>query len=126
MTNTCMCKRGFFVLRDCGNPANRSCQRCNRPACLEHLSPTTGMLVCVECAAREEQTAVDPTYDPNWTYGYRHRYYTGHHYTPIFWGTTSGSYYNDYDFRSFDNDVLSDDVEGDFGGAGAGGDFYES
>ena len=126
MTNTCMCKRGFFVLRDCGNPAERPCQRCARPVCREHLSPHAGMLACVECVAREEQMTDDPSCDAGWAYRYRHRYYTQHDYDPIYIGTAAGDYYDDYDFRSFDREVTDDVAESDFGGAGAGGEFYES
>ena len=126
MTNLCLCKRGFFALRDCGLPAEKSCERCVRPICHEHLSPRAEMRLCVECAAREEQPAED-TYDSDWVHGYRHRYYTDSRYQPIYWGSSvgGGGYYDDYDFRSFDT-VGDPQVEGDFAGAGAGGDFFDS
>ncbi len=59
--------------------------------------------------------------------GYRHRYYTDSRYQPIYWGSSvgGGGYYDDYDFRSFDT-VGDPQVEGDFAGAGAGGDFFDS
>lgn len=129
MTNRCMCKRGFFALRDCDLPAVKQCERCARPTCQTHLSPHSGMRFCVECAARDEelqrQAQADNTYDADWTYGYRHRYYTDSHYQPLFWGPITDSYYDDYDFRSFDREV-AEPVEGDFGGGGAGGDFLGS
>ena len=126
MTNICMCKRGFFMLRDCGNPAERPCQNCARPTCHEHLSPSTGMVTCVECAEREEQAMENNVNDPRWVYGYRRRYYSRNNYAPIYWGTSPGSYYDNYDFRSFDRQATDEMVEGDAGGGGAGGDFYES
>jgi hypothetical protein len=126
MTNTCMCKRGFFMLRDCGNPAERPCQTCARPVCREHLSPRSGMVTCVECEGRAEQQTKNYADDPGWAYGYRHRYYSQHDYTPLYWGTSSGRYYDDYDYRSFDRAATDEVVEGDAGGAGAGGEFYES
>ena len=126
MTNVCMCKRGFFVLRDCGNPAERPCQNCARPTCREHLSPSD-TVTCLECAERREQAMVDDVNDPRWVYGYRHRYYSRHHYSPIYWGSSYDSYYDNYDLRSFDRETTDDPMaEGDAGGAGAGGDFYES
>ena len=126
MTNTCMCKRGFFVLRDCGQIAERACERCARPTCHEHLSPRLGMRVCVECAAREIEGRPDDLYDNDWLYSYRRQYYTRDDYSPIYLGPSPGSYYDDYDFRSFDSTAEGEPVEGDFGGAGAGGDFFES
>jgi hypothetical protein len=51
----CACKRGFFTLRDCGNPATTSCEVCTRRVCDEHLAPRVGARVCVECAAKQDE-----------------------------------------------------------------------
>jgi hypothetical protein len=122
MTNTCLCKRGFFVLRDCGQPAEKPCERCARPICREHLSQRTEFRLCVECAARDQDLS-DPA-DRDWLYGYRSTYYTGDRYTPIYLGSDTS--FSDYDYRSFDSTVGDDQTEGDFGGAGAGGSFMDS
>ncbi len=126
MTNTCLCKRGFFVLRDCGQPAEKPCERCVRPTCREHLSPRTDLRLCVECAAREQAAATDNINDRDWPYDYRRRYYTDDRYTPIYLGSDTGTAFDDYDYRSFDRTVGDDQIEGDFAGAGAGGSFYDS
>jgi hypothetical protein len=34
----CSCKRGFFTLRDCANPAVATCKACSRRICQQHLS----------------------------------------------------------------------------------------
>ena len=123
MTNTCMCKRGFFMLRDCGNPAERPCQSCARPVCRLHLSPRTGTTTCLECEARQGQAAEDDVTSASWAYGYRHRYYSQGGYSPVFWGTGSDEYYDDYDFRPFDREEAGGPAEEN---VGAGGEFYES
>jgi hypothetical protein len=61
----CACKRGFFTLRDCGNPATTTCQICSRRVCDQHLAPRIDAKVCVECAARQaEEGAVTPGQAP--------------------------------------------------------------
>jgi len=62
----CACKRGFFTLRDCGNPATTSCQLCTRRVCDQHLAPRVDTRVCVECSAKQEegQTPGAQLYDP--------------------------------------------------------------
>jgi hypothetical protein len=51
----CACKKGFFTLRDCPNPATTTCSICTRRVCDEHLAPRIDTKVCVECAARQEE-----------------------------------------------------------------------
>lgn len=103
----CQVKRGFFVLRDCGNGAVAVCSLCNRAVCSEHITPGIAQITCVDCHARQQQTD-----DPDDIYTYRHRYYTETHYAPIYSGGTYETYYDDYDVRSFDpptdDDTLDD------------------
>jgi hypothetical protein len=120
----CACKRGFFTLRDCANAATRTCGVCGRGVCTEHVAPRVDAVVCVECAARQEEEAAvsgaapavqdeltDPAQQSTARHRLRHRWYsTG--YDPPFWGTWYGDYYNDYDMRHFDDD---DAYEGGFG-----------
>ncbi|HVT05714.1 MAG TPA: hypothetical protein VHL58_20350 [Thermoanaerobaculia bacterium] len=117
---TCTCKKGFFILRDCGRPSVKNCRTCQREVCEEHLSKASGVPECLDCAARKaDDGSLDPSkkqssaeFDRGWTYGYRHREYSrGYH--PIYWGSYRDPYYNDYDFRSFDrtgrNSLVADD-----------------
>ncbi len=106
----CAVKRGFFVLRDCGNPAINSCQMCNRPVCREHRYASQQYLVCVDCHARQQQTLEQERIDdfsgneertPNSLYNYRHRYYSHSHYAPFYTGIYYSNYYNSYDTRAF-------------------------
>jgi hypothetical protein len=59
--DTCACKRGFFTLRDCTNPATTSCSICTRRVCDEHLAPRIDSRVCVECAAKQEEGTLGTT-----------------------------------------------------------------
>jgi hypothetical protein len=136
----CACKRGFFTLRDCGNPATTSCELCTRRVCDEHLAPRVGARVCVECAAKQDegqdptqaaaaqgqqprqqargavgQPAVDDEDEilaRDYPYRYRRRYYSDWGYYPWWWGTYD-PYYDDYGYRYFDDDT--DDDGGGFG-----------
>jgi hypothetical protein len=138
--SACAVKRGFFVLRDCGQPAAVSCSLCARPICPEHLVRKGGpalpgqpgqAVICVECFAKNEQADQGEDASP---YRLRHRFYTSGLYGPIYDGDGDlGTYYDDYDFRSFDppagglggvaandlgNDDGSDDAEDDDDRAG--------
>jgi hypothetical protein len=135
--DVCACKRGFFTLRDCGNPATTSCQLCTRRVCDEHLAPRVDTRVCVECAAKQEEgqqpgtaqqaqqlgreAAVtgrpavedeDAILSRDYPYRYRRSYYSNWGYYPWWWGTYD-PYYNDYGYRYFDDD--DDDDGGGFG-----------
>jgi hypothetical protein len=124
----CACKRGFFTLRDCGNPATTSCQLCTRRVCDEHLAPRVDTRVCVECAAKQEEgkqpqpaqaaavqrPAVDDEEEMvgrEYPYRYRRQYYSSYSYFPWWWGTYD-PFYDDYGYRYFDDD---DDDGGGFG-----------
>ena len=106
-SDTCSVKRGFFMLRPCGNSASAQCSECQRAICGEHISALEGRMVCVECKARKTEANrsrqpvdYDP-YDRNWAYSYRHGYYSSYGYHPIWWGSYYGGYHDDYDVRSF-------------------------
>ncbi|HSE99143.1 MAG TPA: hypothetical protein VLD57_12820, partial [Blastocatellia bacterium] len=82
--NGCEVRRGFFVLRDCGEPAFNTCMECGRSMCAAHTSMSEAML-CVECGARhhvnEENNGEEDAgwYDGQQTYAYRHNYYSRQH-----------------------------------------------
>jgi hypothetical protein len=107
----CAVRRGFFVLRECGQPAIGLCATCGRSVCAEHSALGTAAMLCVECQARE-QTTSDNTDDststawdnPAWPVGYRHHYYTQQHYQPVDSVARPDPYYDDYDVRSFDRE----------------------
>ena len=114
--SSCQCKNGFFSLRDCGQPADATCELCKRAMCRAHSTPESGFTQCRDCRARNQQQVAndDPRttnrnydYDDGWAYNYRHRYY-GAGYAPIYSGTHYHHYYDSYDTRSFDK------REGDF------------
>jgi hypothetical protein len=122
MAAACACKRGFFTLRDCENAAAATCGMCGRGVCHDHLAPRVDAVVCVECAARQEEQAAtepalpdegiqDPARSTKARHRLRHRMYSSG-YDPPFWGVWYGDYYSDYDMRHFDDD---DAYEGGFG-----------
>jgi hypothetical protein len=116
---TCKAKRGFFSLRDCGEPASKKCALCSRSMCTQHLSPGSGYSRCLDCDARSAEKAAvgapkgqkppaeEPLTDPTWPYRYRSRYYRTSHYAPFYTGYYYDPYYNDYDLRSFDSRMAS-------------------
>ena len=115
----CRAKRGFFSLRDCGEPSVKQCALCGRPMCSQHLSPRSGFSRCLDCEGRAAEKDVlqqpksktpppdQPLDDPEWSYRYRDRYYSRTHYAPLYVGTYYDSYYDRYDTRSFDSGMAS-------------------
>jgi hypothetical protein len=102
----CSCKRGFFTLRDCANPAVATCGVCSRRICAEHLTDGD---VCAECRAkRDEQSAMDPALG---AVGYRTRWYERRSYQPMWWGTND-PYYYDMGYRWYDDPSYNDDDDG--------------
>jgi hypothetical protein len=124
----CIVKRGFFVLRDCGNPAIAGCSFCSRPVCREHSFLRGQTPVCLDCNARQQQLSDDEKFNQmagdsgqnrGALYNYRHGYYTQSGYTPFYAGLYYDHYYDTYDTRAFtrresDNSFAGDDD----GGAG--------
>lgn len=106
---TCMARRGFLTLSDCGNPATTMCSTCSRPMCATHLAPSSGFTQCLDCAAtnpREEQTEGEEQYDDEWAHRYHNDYYSSTSYRPFYSGSHhDDSYYSSQDVRSFDEDA---------------------
>lgn len=54
----CVIKRGFLVVRPCGERADKGCARCHRPTCAEHRELVVGLsglpdeLCCRDCASQ--------------------------------------------------------------------------
>ena len=118
---TCAARTGFLTLHDCGSPSTGVCSVCNRPMCGTHLSARSGYTQCLDCYARANAGAKDTgEYDSEWAYGYRRNYYSG--YSPLYFGHSRDTYYDDYDVRSFDDDLnggaVVDDDERDAGSFG--------
>ena len=121
---TCMARRGFLTLSDCGNPATTMCNTCSRPMCAMHLSPTSGFTQCLDCAMtnpqQQQNENAEEQYDDEWAHRYRDDYYSSTSYRPFYSGSRyDDSYYSSQDVRSFDEDAndreLADD-ESDTGG----------
>jgi len=105
----CPCLRGFFTLRPCDAETTGTCARCQRAVCRRHLG-TSG--ACVDCAARADEDRLFDEEGDAWFYRSRHRYYTTHHYRPVYWsalGAQAG--YDDYDLRSFDQRASDETTE---------------
>jgi hypothetical protein len=120
MPSSCVIRKGFLTLRDCGNPASRNCSACGRPACSKHLDSASGFTQCVECASSAARDRDPGVYDygTDWPYRYRHHYYS-RGYRPIY---TGSYYYNDYDVRSFDSRTNASTVDHDNNPASTFGD----
>jgi hypothetical protein len=104
----CSCKRGFFTLRDCANPAAATCSACSRRVCAQH---TTREEICVECAATRDEAATfadDPT---GTAVGYRTRWYRSSGYEPVWWAS-SDPYYGDAGYRWYDDPSYDDNDDG--------------
>jgi len=115
----CSCKRGFFTLRNCANPATATCGECMRRICAEHQAQPA---LCVECQARSAEARsfdeLDPARDPiRSSATYRNRWYDNSGYQPVFWGT-SDSYWTSDDYRYYDDGSGNDDSDDDGGGFG--------
>ncbi len=118
----CAVKRGFLMLRECGNETSKLCPECGRMACEEHLimDESGGSWLCADCHGR---AGAEPTSDKlkanptAWRHGYRDSYYRNHHYSPYYYGAYYDSYYDDYDVRAFDRDMAdAGDIPVDEGG----------
>jgi hypothetical protein len=127
----CAVKRGFFVLRDCGNHAINSCSFCSRLVCHEHGFTRGQTLVCLDCNARQqqlkedeqfEQMAEDGTQHRSGLYTYRHGFYNRGIYSPFYYGDYYDRYYDTYDTRAFERR----ETDKDFGDDDAGVGFLDS
>ena len=71
----CQIKRGFFVLRGCGQLAPHICHVCSGAVCQEHARLAETTLRCLECLASDQEATTEPeTYDWQWVYYYRQAY----------------------------------------------------
>ena len=108
--SNCQCRRGFFTLRDCEQPATATCSKCGRAVCSHHFdrSPPGGGL-CVECAGIEEQEGRLPplqvrsggSFGGRAFYRRRDEFYRSHAHRPVYWGTSVDPYYDRYDICVF-------------------------
>ncbi len=75
---TCMAQRGFLTLSTCDEPATWQCAACGRWTCPLHLSPSSGMTKCLECAnAGLVSGPEDDAFDGDWSHRQRNTYYAG-------------------------------------------------
>jgi hypothetical protein len=69
--SACQMTRGFFIVRECGDPASDRCFSCGKAVCVEHRTATKDGVRCMEClvvrehpaAARETNTAANSIVD---------------------------------------------------------------
>ena len=100
----CAVKKGFFMLRDCGQTTARVCARCARFVCEAHSIDRDTTFLCQECLAKAND------HEGDWVHDYRHRYYVRTRYSPYYSGHYYDHYYDDYDVRAFDRE-LSEPVD---------------
>jgi len=92
----CEIKRGFFVLRDCGQVASHVCHICSRAVCEEHTRLEGATLCCLECLARDQEDSEESeAYDWEWVYYYRQSYEADA-------DTTPPPTYDDSDVQAFE------------------------
>ena len=120
--NGCAIKRGFFVLRDCGNTAFNACQYCSRLVCQEHSLMDGQMLICLDCRARQKQLtdeeqkemiANESSFGRSGLHTYRHSYYSSRNYAPFYTGIYYSQYYDTYDTRAFDKRATQEGFDDD-------------
>ena len=113
--STCVARKGFLTLSDCGATAVRPCANCGRSMCSTHLSAASGFTKCLDCAATSEPEKPGE-YDDLWARRYRNTYYTATGFLPVY---GASRLYDQGDARSFDGgrqDLMEDDVDrGGFG-----------
>lgn len=100
----CQVKRGFFILRDCGEPAGHSCISCGRACCALHVRLGASP-ICLECehkGAAPEASSAAMAEDDAWTYLFRDTYYRSSGYHPLYRGSLSDPFYDAYDVRAFE------------------------
>lgn len=95
----CTIRKGFFLLKDCDNPARYSCNTCGRPVCEEHSREFQGHRVCTDCLAdtnnpyRTGERVKDEVVRLRREYGTG----SGRYYSPFYSGRYRDRFYNDYD-----------------------------
>lgn len=127
--STCVSRKGFLTLTDCGSPASRDCSQCSRSMCSAHLAPQSGFTMCFDCAATQQPQEesgpgkkTEAPYDDLWAHRYRNSYYAATGFVPLAYaGSRMHSYYDSGDSGSFDEQYAGDDE-----GLGGGGGFGDS
>jgi hypothetical protein len=82
----CAVKAGFFLLHQCGAPAQATCTACQRPVCGTHTVQVEGQPYCTECAASQNMSSGSGSHDDYsrsqhssdalfWAFQFRHHYY---------------------------------------------------
>jgi hypothetical protein len=110
--STCVARKGFLTLSDCGEPAVRACSNCGQSMCSRHLSSKSGFTKCLDCTAKSEPE-VAGQYDDVWARRYRNTFYASTGFLPVY---GASRLYDQRDVGSFDStpsDLLDDDVERD-------------
>lgn len=112
----CNEKSGFLFSHDCYMVPHETCQRCQKPICLEHSHQEGGTTICTTCAkkrrSRSEGTGRSAgrrrhdSYDPYFYGGYYHGYGNGY-------GMNVGGH-DPFDFTDADGGSLMDDGQGGF------------
>lgn len=108
--STCVARKGFLTLRDCGATAVRPCASCGQSMCSPHLSSQSGFTKCLDCTAKGEPE-INGKYDDVWARRYRNTYYTATGFLPVYGASLL---FDQRDARSFDggpSDLLEDEVD---------------
>lgn len=57
MESNCQIRTGMFVLKSCSNPAQYTCQSCQRSVCQEHVKNEWPDTLCRECFAKNQKVS---------------------------------------------------------------------
>lgn len=107
--STCVARKGFLTLSDCGATAVRPCSSCGQTMCSAHLSSQSGFTKCLDCAAKADPETKGQ-YDDVWARRYRNAFYVSTGFLPVY---GASRLYDQRDVRSFDegpSDVLEDEA----------------
>ncbi len=115
-TSRCNETSGFLFSHECYMVPHETCQRCQKPICLEHAHENGDSKVCTSCAKKrrsrqrgsaQRQTHFDDTdYDPYFYHGFYYGY--GHHRSP------DSVSHDPFDFTEADASGLAGDMDGGF------------
>ena len=126
----CAIKKGFFVLQDCGGIGTSQCGVCRRHVCNDHVVVEHGQKTCTECLAKEHNPNAQnnglehDTEQPGWRHKFRRGFYSRHHFSPFYMGVYHSNYYDNNDYRSFNQTAQASDTFDDLNHDDA--DFFDS